>query len=910
MTNSYTRGQQWGTRLRRLGLAALLLGGATVAAQAQNLNYTIGTSANVAGTYTDLAANGTAIATANTDDANSAVQDIGFTFRYGTTNFTQFTLNTNGFIKLGATAPSDTKLFLSETDAGQIDVFQSPLDPNVIAVFNADLTAGAAGGTEYRVATTGTAPNRVCTIQWKNVSDKAGTAATQYTNLNLQIRLYETTSVIELVYGTATAAPATASALRFMQAGVKGTDLSSGQGIQPTKQSSAAWSTAIFSDFAAVLATQTLNTVNYRSVAPPDAGRTFRFTPAPANDAAVAVIYTLGKLATPLSLPHAVQAVVTNTGSAALTAIPVTLNVTGANTFTDTKNIASLPVGASATVTFANYPSTLNVGRNNVVVSIAADGNTANNQQTYGQDITTNRLTYFDQTGTTVGPIGATGGVFATKFTVANPTVVSDVALTFAAATGNTAAYQVLLYDVNASGLPGNVLYTSATQNRTAAGGVTTVSVPSIAVPASFFVALKQTTATSVGIAYQTESPIRGNTFFLSLTSGATWIDFLQATPPARVAIEVGTTVPNCAAPTAVSVSSITPTSASVAFTLPAGGSGNYQIIYGPTGFDPGSAGTTVPATTSPVVLTGLTPGTVYQVYVRSVCTAGGNSALTTAVTFATSCDPNLVVSTFPYSQNFDTVLPGQSLPCGISILNANGDAATWAINRTAPFSGTNAMRYTSAINNSVAANDWFFTPPFTTAANTRYQVAFRYRGEGIVNSPSSYTEKLEVKVGPAATVAGQTTTLYTNTAITNTSYALANATSTPAVAVFTPGAGTQYVGFHVYSDATQGNLYIDDLSITASVITATSSEALLRAVTVFPNPSATGLFDLEIHGAKAKGSLAVLVTNALGQQVYTGAARDNYTNRLDLSSLAPGLYHLQVRNGDETMTRQLAIVK
>jgi hypothetical protein len=310
------------------------------------------------------------------------------------------------------------------------------------------------------------------------------------------------------------------------------------------------------------------------------------------------------------------------------------------------------------------------------------------------------------------------------------------------------------------------------------------------------------------------------------------------------------------------------------------------------------------------VVLTGLTPGTIYQVYVRSVCTAGGNSALTTAVTFATSCDPNLTVSTFPYNQTFDTVLPGQSLPCGISVLNANGDAATWAINRTAPYSGTNAMRYTSAINNSVAADDWFFTPPLTTAANTRYQLAFRYRGEGIVNSPSSYTEKLEVKVGPTATVAGQTTTLYTNAAITNTSYALANATSTPAVAVFTPGAGTRYIGFHVYSDAAQGNLYIDDLNITTSVVTATSSEALLRAVTVFPNPSATGLFDLEIHGAQAKGSLAVRVTNALGQQVYTGAARDNYTNRLDLSSLAPGLYHLQVRNGDEMMTRQLAIVK
>jgi hypothetical protein len=273
------------------------------------------------------------------------------------------------------------------------------------------------------------------------------------------------------------------------------------------------------------------------------------------------------------------------------------------------------------------------------------------------------------------------------------------------------------------------------------------------------------------------------------------------------------------------------------------------------------------------------------------------------------------VVSAFPYAESFDAIAAGQTLPCGLTVLDANNDKATWAIIRntstiTTSYSGPNALRYTSAINNSVAADDWFFTPGLTTAANTRYQLAFRYRGEGIVNSPSSYIEKLEVKVGPSATPAGQTTTLFSNTNITNTSYALANATATPAVAVFTPGAGTQYVGFHVFSDANQGNLYIDDINITASVVTATSSAALLRAVTVFPNPSTTGLFDLEIHGAQAKGNLGVLVTNALGQQVYTGAARDNYTNRLDLGGLAPGLYYLQVRNGAETMTRQLAIVK
>ncbi|HXC05582.1 MAG TPA: hypothetical protein VNZ86_12560 [Bacteroidia bacterium] len=70
------------------------------------LNYGPAGATNVTGTYTDLGTNGSVITTANFDDANSAPQNIGFTFTYNGTAFTQFVLNTNGFIKLGNTNPS------------------------------------------------------------------------------------------------------------------------------------------------------------------------------------------------------------------------------------------------------------------------------------------------------------------------------------------------------------------------------------------------------------------------------------------------------------------------------------------------------------------------------------------------------------------------------------------------------------------------------------------------------------------------------------------------------------------------------------------------------------------------------------------------------------------------------------
>ena len=265
------------TRLKHVGrlLPFALL---PFAAHAQ-FNYVPANAVNVAGTYTDLGTTGTAITTANTDDANSAAQPIGFTFTYNGTAFTQFVFNTNGFIKLGATAPSAADLFYPESlTATQIDPFESTdaADVNIIAPFNFDLIAGTAtGGTEYRVATTGTAPNRVCTIQWKNVADKTLDFDQQYGSMNFQVKLYETTNNIEFMYGT-TVQGTLPDDFRLAVVGIKGSGSISGQSIMVTKASTPAWGAATFLD-----GFYTTNFFNYRGTVRPDLGRTYRFVAAP-----------------------------------------------------------------------------------------------------------------------------------------------------------------------------------------------------------------------------------------------------------------------------------------------------------------------------------------------------------------------------------------------------------------------------------------------------------------------------------------------------------------------------------------------------------------------------------------------------------------------------------------------------
>ncbi|MBF9221895.1 T9SS type A sorting domain-containing protein [Hymenobacter ruricola] len=293
-----------------------------VAANAQSLNYPASSATVVNGTFTSIATTGTAITTTSTDDANSAATPIGFTFSFNGQTFTDFVLNTNGFLKLGTTAPSATAMFIAEPVGSTIiDPFQSPnaADVNIVAPFNIDLTAGnGAGGAGYQVATTGTAPNRVTTIQWTNVSDKAATNPTQYANMSFQVKLYETTNVVEFVYSAATASTA-ASTLRFTQVGMKGSGFANGQFVQALKQSAAAWNTATFAN---AISGTTLNTLNIRNAVPPTAGVTYRFAPgtitAPANDnCAGAAALTVGSSCTNVVVDNSLATA--STGAPALT---------------------------------------------------------------------------------------------------------------------------------------------------------------------------------------------------------------------------------------------------------------------------------------------------------------------------------------------------------------------------------------------------------------------------------------------------------------------------------------------------------------------------------------------------------------------------------------------------------------
>ncbi len=429
-----------------LSLSILLLSAASVNAQ---LNYQVSNATNTLGTYTDLGTSGTVITTANQDDANSAATPIGFAFSFNGQNFNDFILNTNGYIKLGTVAPSSPSLSYTGVAPNLLGPIEStdPLDVNLIAGFCHDLEAGP-GGAEYRIATTGTAPNRITTIQYKGVRDKAGNnpnavfADVQFSNIQFQIRLFETTNRIEVVFGPWTATTNT-SQFKAAAAGIKGSSYTTGNFISTTKGSAAAFSTTTFVS-AAPLAGNRLNFGNPPARPAPDAGRTLTFIPNVANDLAVTVIEGLGSAPVNLTFPQIIRARVANIGTNPQTSFFVRLNISGANTRVDSVLVNNLASGAVNTVAFSAFNPTT-PGVNVISVSVPTDQNPANNSRTIAQRFNTNGIySYSDTTTAFASSWGFNGSVIgairvtASKPVGTNVTQVVGVRLPITATSGAT----------------------------------------------------------------------------------------------------------------------------------------------------------------------------------------------------------------------------------------------------------------------------------------------------------------------------------------------------------------------------------------------------------------------------------------------------------------------------------------
>lgn len=350
-----------------------------------SLSYLDYKAQSIPGTYTDLGLDGQIIPTANFDDANSDPQDIGFSFVFKCDTFTRFILNTNGFIKLGDTPPSRANYYFDDprSNTGGIFYSNSTADANILSPLNLNLDAGT-GTPEYRYQVSGDAPYRVCTIQYKNVREAGTDPIPQYDNMQFQIKLYETTGVIEYIYGDWIPS-GLGDDTHTVACGIKGSSSSEDQLLIVSKSVNENWNEVHFSNS------------SYRNVSPityampptspaPDNGRTLRFTPTFNNDLGLKATYALGDASLYYSSPQTISAFVENAGRNTLQSIPVTLTVSGANTFTETHILTNLDQLQSQLLSFTDFRPDQN-GPTTIEISLPDDDNISNNTLSWEQNV-------------------------------------------------------------------------------------------------------------------------------------------------------------------------------------------------------------------------------------------------------------------------------------------------------------------------------------------------------------------------------------------------------------------------------------------------------------------------------------------------------------------------------------------
>lgn len=141
------------------------------------------------GTYIDNSAGATTISGVRADTFMSSAQNIGFTFVYEGVSYTQFKMSSNGLISFNMTGTSS----LTGNDFSTANANSRP----IIAPLWDDLDGATPASSLASYELTGTAPNRVLTVEWKNWE---WNYASSTPVISFQVKLYETTNIIEFIY--------------------------------------------------------------------------------------------------------------------------------------------------------------------------------------------------------------------------------------------------------------------------------------------------------------------------------------------------------------------------------------------------------------------------------------------------------------------------------------------------------------------------------------------------------------------------------------------------------------------------------------------------------------------------------------------------------------------------------------
>ena len=333
-------------------------------------------------------------------------------------------------------------------------------------------------------------------------------------------------------------------------------------------------------------------------------------------------------------------------------------------------------------------------------------------------------------------------------------------------------------------------------------------------------------------------------------------------------------TAPACANVTAITVSETTVDTANVNWTAGANETG-WQYVYAPSNItDPATLTPSTTLTEEEVELIGLTNGTEYNVWIRSVCSTTAFGSWVGPIAFSTKC----AAATLPYTEDFESVIT-PNLPLCSSVTST--DAINWkTVNNPGDGFTTKTLMYGP---NENAANAWFFTRGISLTAGENYAISYKYG-----NSTAGLHESLRVKYGTEESIAGMTLEIADHADVTGATL------QTNTVSFTVPTTGVYYFGFNAYSGANQWELYVDDITIDVNL---SNGEFDKSNFTFYPNP----VKDI-LNLSYSQNITNVSVYNLLGQKVLEKNINSNST-QVNMSEFASGSYLVKVTSENQTKT-------
>jgi len=646
--------------------------------------------------------------------------------------YNQIYVSSNGFITFGSTAPLGTNnspLSNTATYAGAV----APWGGDLNGVFNlSGRTSSISWGVE------GTAPNRVLVVQWKDFRPAYSTSTTNGAVLDFQVRLFETTNVIQTIYGPSSQIIGATNINTTRQVGLRG-----GSNAFPLNINNRTNGTTL-----------SINSSN--------AGTANNSTQAFSSVNATPGRHTNGKIyqwVPPTCFsPGGLTSVITSLTSATIS-WNSTVSAAGYEYYVSTVNTAptagTTPTGTSLTTSVALSGLTANTTYYFWVRSDCGSGTVSNwsatgtfftgycvpsSNCTFGDviaSVTLNTLSNSTGTACSTAPAGYsdfTGNPALTTTLVPSTTYTVTVG---AAAYAQSVAVWIDYND--------DLVFDNVTER---VGNTPAASPIPVNGTSSFSITLGCTPPAGV---HRMRVRSSDNSFVNGPAQTPCTTYSYGETEDYLITIAAPPACPSPGAP--ITSSNVTAYTADFTFPLGCSAATNFDIEYGPAGFVQGtgtvvqSVAATINGSNATVTLSGLNATTAYNVYVRANCGSGLVSSWT-GMGSATTLDPPCTGA--PNIPEALATTAASICPNGTVSMTATGlSTGLSGLSNQWQFSTVSGGPYTDVVGGTGATTTSYTTPSLTSPGTYYYVLASTCN----LSTSTSYSIEVVVIVNPLPTI-------------------------------------------------------------------------------------------------------------------------------------------------------------